>query len=252
MTFLELALAISGIVLQSGLCLLLAVRRETRNTFPAFLAYNAFEVLGALVELTISGRAVVYFYLYWTTHTVYLVLSFLALYEIIYVVFKNFRKLTWFKFLFPLMALAGLILASARNLLIPTTGGYPLFNTIVSLEIAVQFLQIFVLFLFFVLIRFFRMRRQQYAVGIALGFGISAAGSLVVFLLRSEFGTKLDPVVRSTPPIAYTLALVVWLATFLTPEPAHPLQGKVLALTPEEMLAEIKQYSSTVKKILSR
>lgn len=252
MTFFELALAIGGIVLQVGVCLLIASRRQTRNRFPAFLTYNAFEALSGIAGLAISGRAAVYFFVYWTSHTLSLVLSFLAVYEVIDVVFKNFRRLNWFKFLFPLIALAALILASARNLLIPTTGGYPLFNTIVSLEIAVQFLQIFVLFLFFVLIRFFRMRRQQYAVGIALGFGISAAGSLVVFLLRSEFGTKLDPVVRSTPPIAYTLALVVWLATFLTPEPAHPLQGKVLALTPEEMLAEIKQYSSTVKKILSR
>lgn len=252
MTSFELALAIGGVVLQTGLCLLVAVRRETRQKFPAFLAYNGFEVASAIAGLTISGRAAAYFYFYWLTHTVSLVLSFLALYEIIYVVFRNFRRLNWFKFLIPVVAVAALILAFARNLLIPTTGGYPLFNTIVSLEIAVQFLQIGVLFLFFVLIRFFRMRRQQYAVGIALGFGISAAGSLVVFLLRSEFGTKLDPVVRSTPPIAYTLALLVWLATFLTPEPAHPLQGKVMVLTPEEMLAEIRQYSSTVKKILSR
>ncbi len=74
----------------------------------------------------------------------------------------------------------------------------------------------------------------------------------MVLLLRSEFGTKFDYVVRIAPPIAYTLAVVVWLLTFLTPQPESALHSPVSGLTPEQMLAEVRQYSSTVKKILKR
>src|SRR6185437_3914323 len=126
------------------------------------------------------------------------------------------------------------------------------FATIIFLEIAIRFLELGLLFLFFALVRFFHMLWRQHAFGITLGFGVSAAGSLVVFLLRSEFGTKLDYVVRIAPPIAYTLAVAVWLLTFLTPQPAAPLQGKASTINPEEMLAEIRLDSKAVKQILIR
>jgi hypothetical protein len=46
--------------------------------------------------------------------------------------------------------------------------------------------------------------------------------------------------------------VVVWLLTFLTPQPESALPSPVAGLTPEQMLAEVRQYSSTVKKILKR
>jgi hypothetical protein len=96
------------------------------------------------------------------------------------------------------------------------------------------------------------MLGRQYAFGIALGFGIEAAGSLVVFLLRSEFGTKFDPIVRITPPIAYIIAVAVWLAIFLKKEPSQPQKNWEAALTPEEMVYELKRHTKAVKGILGR
>jgi hypothetical protein len=124
--------------------------------------------------------------------------------------------------------------------------------TLISLEIAVGFLQFGLFGLFIILVRFFHMRWRQHAFGIVLGFGTAAAGTLVVFLLRSEFGTKLDPVVRITPPIAYIIAVLVWLWTFLKAEPPHPLQGWAPALTPEQMASEFRRYTKVVKEMLRR
>src|SRR6185312_3198810 len=172
--------------------------------------------------------------------------------EVFKSVFRNFYRMRWFRMLFPAIGVLMLCTAVIRSLASPPAQVNRSFAVIIFSELAVRFLQIGLLFLFFALIRFFHMVWRQQALGIALGFGISAAGSLVVFLLRSEFGTKLDHVVRITPPIAYTLAVAVWLLTFLTPQPAAPLQGKASALTPEEMLAEIRLYSKAVKQILKR
>jgi hypothetical protein len=96
------------------------------------------------------------------------------------------------------------------------------------------------------------MRWRQHAFGVILGFGIAAGGTLVVLLLPSEFGTKLNPVVRITPPIAYIIAVVVWLATFLRPEPLQPAQDRVPAFTPEQMASDLRRYTQAVKGVLER
>jgi hypothetical protein len=102
------------------------------------------------------------------------------------------------------------------------------------------------------LVRFFHMRRGQYAFGVVLGFGIAAAGNLVVYILRSEFGTKLDAVGRIMPPIAYIIAVAVWLATFLKGEPSQPAKSWDSALTPEQMIADLRRHTQAVKGILGR
>jgi hypothetical protein len=123
--------------------------------------------------------------------------------------------------------------------------------TIISLEIAVGLLQVGIFALFVVLVRFFHMRWRQHAFGVVLGFGISAAGELVVYLLRSEFGTKFNPVVRITPPLAYIAAVIIWLVTFLRKKPGQAMH-ETLALTPEQMVLELRRYTRAVKGILER
>jgi hypothetical protein len=125
-------------------------------------------------------------------------------------------------------------------------------SAIISLEIGVGFLQFGLFLLFIVLVRFFQMRWRQQAFGVVLGFRISVAGSLVAFLVRSEFGTKSEPVVRFTPPIAYIMAVVVWLATFLRAEPLQPGLDRAPALTPEQMASDLRRYTQAVKGILER
>jgi hypothetical protein len=128
----------------------------------------------------------------------------------------------------------------------------PLTSALISLEIGVGFLQFGLFCLFLMLVRFFHMHWRQHAFGVVLGFGIIAGGTLVVFLLRSEFGTKFDPVVRITPPIAYIIAVAIWLATFLRGEPEQPAKSWDSALTPEQMIAELRRHTKAVKGILGR
>ena len=247
----ELALALAATILQL-LLLVYLVAQRLQKQFPAFFACVSLSVVGTMTGLAVRNYQAIYLDIFWVVESLYVVLAFLALLEIFKFVFAGFYHIPWFRFLFPTIGIIMVCTAVIRSLLKPPAQASRAFTVIIFMELAVRFLQIGILFLFFALVQFFHMRWKQRPFGIALGFGISAAGFLVVFLLRSEFGTKLDYVVRIAPPIAYTLAVVVWLLTFISPEPSHPLQGPTPALTPEEMLAEVRQYSSTVKKILKR
>jgi hypothetical protein len=142
--------------------------------------------------------------------------------------------------------------AILRILLLPRPAFSSFTTTILGLEIAVGFLQFGIFTLFIILVRLFHLRWGQHAAGIVFGFGVSAAGALVAFLLRSEFGTKFDPVVRIAPPIAYIIGVAIWLATFLKVEPVRPETAWAATLTPEQMLTELKRHTKTVKGILGR
>ena len=251
MKAIEISLVWAGAALQLLLAVLI-VRRGFHKQFRIFFYYVVFIVAAQVIGSIALSHPGFYFYFYWVTEPLSVVIAFFVLHEVFNWVFRSFRGLVWFRFLFPAMGILMLIIAGLRAMLLPMPGLDRFAAAMFSLEIIVGFLQVgtFVLFLF--LVRFFHMHWRQYAFAIAVGFGISACGNLVVFLLRSEFGTKFNPVVEIAPPVAYIIAVVVWLAALIPPQPDHPLKNWVPPLTPEEMLEEMKEYTRAVKGVLRR
>jgi hypothetical protein len=247
----ELVMALAGTALQVGLCLILVVRGSYRQ-FRYFSLLTIFSVLSTITLLAVQNNFVWYLRAYWITEAFAVALTFVALQESFYLVFRTFQSIPWFKLLFPGIGLLMLLVAILRALSHPVSQAIRLASALISLEIAVGFLQFGLFCLFILLVRFFHMRWRQHAFGVVLGFGVESAGSLVAFLLRSEFGTKLDPVVRIAPPIAYIIAVLVWLATFLRAEPAQQVPEGLQALTPEHVVSELRRYTRAVKGILER
>jgi hypothetical protein len=247
----ELVLTVVGTGLQAVLCLLLVVRRTYRE-FPIFFSYTA---LSVIVTFALWGaRKNTFFFsgIYWASEAVSVILAFLALNEALRSVFRNFLGMKWFRWLFPGIGIAMVGVAVLRILLLPRPA-YSLFSTtVIGLEIAVGFLQFGIFSLFIILVRLFHLRWGQHAAGIVFGYGVSAAGALVAFLLRSEFGTKYDPVIRIAPTIAYIIGVAIWLATFLKAESGRPEAAWAATLTPEQMITELKRHTKTVKGILGR
>jgi len=257
MRTLELAMSVIGTALQVCLCFVLLARGYSRQ----FLYFTSNAVASVVTSAalilvrnnqTLYHHQTPYFYVYWVSEALAVALIFLALEESFYLVFLNFLAIRGFKWLFPGIGILMLLLAGVRVFSHPFLDVYLLTIILISLKIAIGFLQFGLFCLFIMLVRFFHMRRRQHAFGVVLGFGIIAAADLVFFLLRSEFGTKFDPIVRFTSPLAYIVAVVVWLATFLRAEPSHPMQDRALALTPEQMIFDLRRYTKAVKGVLER
>jgi hypothetical protein len=247
----ELALAAVGTVLQACLFLqLLRVKAYLR--FPLFCTFVGFSVLSAIATVATRGNEKLYLYVYWISEIIYVALTFLVLQEAFHSVFRNFYSLRGFKLSFPGVGIFIFLTALFRAIFFRQPNQSPFAVTLVSLEIAVDFLQFVLFCLFILLVRFFHMQWRQQAFGIILGFGIAAAGSLVAFLLRSEFGTKLDSLFRIVTPLSYIIGVAVWLATFLEGEPSQTSKNWDSALTPEEMIYELKRHTKAVKGILGR
>lgn len=247
----ELALALVGTGLQAVLCLLLVIRRTYRE-FPIFFALAIFSVTETIIGLAIRTNIHLYSSVFWINEALGVVLTFFALNEALRSVFRNFLGMRWFRWLFPGIGIVMLGVAVLRIILLPRPAFSLFTTTIIGLEIAIGFLQFGIFSLFIILMRLFHLRWGQHAAGIVFGFGVSAAGSLVAFLLRSEFGTKYDPVIRIAPPIAYIIGVAIWLATFLKAEPERPEAAWATKLTPEQMITELRRHTKTVKGILTR
>ena len=237
--------------MQAGLCLLLLIRRSYRE-FPIFFVYSALSVVGTIAGLAASNNTALYGNVYWTNEALSVFLVFFALQESFRSVFRNFLGMRRFRWLFPGIGLLMIFVAVLRAIFIPRPAQSLFTVIILALEIGVGFLQFGIFSLFIVLIGIFHVRWRQHPVGIVFGFGISAAGSLIAFLLRSEIGTKFDPVVRVAPPIAYIIAVAIWLATFLRKEPSGTANGDSTPFAPEQAITELRRHTKVVKGILGR
>lgn len=247
----DLILALVGTGLETFLCLLLLTRRAYRE-FPIFFGYTALSVIVTVALWGARKNTVFYSDIYWVSEALSVVLAFLAFNEALRSVFRNFLGMRWFRWLFPGIGIVMISAAVLRITLLPRPAFSLFTTTIIGLEIAVGLLQFGIFSLFIILVRLFHLRWRQHGAGIIFGYGVSAAGSLVAFLLRSEFGTKFDPVVRIAPPIAYIIGVAVWLVTFLKAESAASGERWTAALTPEQMIAELRRHTKTVKGILGR
>jgi hypothetical protein len=247
----ELALAIIGTGLQASLCLLLLMKRRYAQ-FPIFFSFTLFSVISALTGLAVQNTPSLYFDVYWTSEPFYIILTFFSLQEALRSVFRNFLGMFWFRALFPTIGIVMVGITIVRTLLLPRAAHSILTVTLFTLEIGVGLLKCAIFALFVILIRFFHMHWRQRAFGIVLGFGVESAGTLVAYLLRSEFGTKFDRVITIAPAIAYIIGVAIWLATFLKAEPERPEAAWAAQLTPEQMITELKRHTKTVKGILGR
>ncbi|HET8890774.1 MAG TPA: hypothetical protein VFQ41_17860 [Candidatus Angelobacter sp.] len=252
MTKAELILAVAGAALQACVVLLLVRRRRFRE-FPVFGAYLLFSVLSTVLALSVRDNRKLLFYAYWISEVGYFVLGFLALQEAFRSVFRNFYTLRWFKLSFPVIGILIVLVALLRALLFrPAHDSDPLTVALISLDIALAFLQFGVFCVFILLVHFFHMRWQQHAFGIVLGFGIAAAGTLAALLLRSEFGKNLDQLVNIAAPLSYIIGVAIWLATFLRGEPFDTPKDDGTPFTPELMITELRRQTQVVKGILGR
>lgn len=249
MKYLDIAFGLFSPVLQTWLALLL-VRRRAYKIFPFFFAYTVFAVVVELCKFVLAQyfrSTMTYFYFYWGAEVIYAVLGFLAIHEVFRRVFGNFTRLSWFKFLLPLVGLGMLAISVLIPIVHRAVETPPLLEGIYSLQIAVRCLQIGVFFLIFFLARAFDLDYRQYAFGIAAGFGIASGGILLGTLVRTGLGLKSLMFFQYVPIVAYCMAITVWLVSFVRVEPEDPFRDFQHLFTPELFLGRLARYKEDVR-----
>ena len=237
--------------LQSWIAVLM-LRRGTQKNYRFFFSYTVFAIAAELTKFSLAepGKNTwISFGVSWGCEGIYAVLGFLAIYEVFGHVFENFHHLGWFKYLLPITAAIMLGIAVLIPIVHPAIDTEPLLEGIFGLQVAVRCLQLGVFFLIFLLARIFDLDYRQYAFGIAAGFGIAAAGILLGTLVRTGLGLRFVIYFRYVPPVAYCMAVTVWLVSFVRVEPEDPFRDFRHLFTPELFLGRLERYRQEVRGI---
>ena len=242
---------ISFVGLALAICLASALLlRKIYRDFPFFCLYVGASILIIVIRVFVTGNYQLFFMVYWGTEAIYVLLALLALHEVFRRVFAAFYKNWWFWLFFPCAVTAICVMAVVYRFGSPPVQANRVMSLIVSLGMAVNLVQAAIFVLFFGLLWWNGIRWRNYPTGIVLGFAIIAGVSLGANWARSEFGTKLNRLSSYAPAVAYIVAVILWLETFLRPPEPEPQWS--YQITPEHMLEQVQQYTRIIERFLGR
>lgn len=198
------------------------LRRKLHSKFMFFFAYIVTEILTfAVIFPSYMHNYTAYFYLYWTTNALNVIMGFMVIHEVFSDVFRPFHTLKDLgTVLFKWAGLVMLLVAGVVSVSNSTGDLTPWMQAIVTAQRCVRIIQCgMVLFLLF-FARYLGVSRRQHSFGIALGFGGYAAVELV--LIASWAGEHLGNLTMDLVNMtAYNAALLTWFGYMLATSPAR-------------------------------
>jgi hypothetical protein len=206
----QLVLALGSLVVMCALILIM-VRRKLRASYPLFFGYVIINALAVVICLATYRYAFEkYFYVYWTTSTILMIVGFTVQYEVFVDILKPFSavidlgKMLFFwaaGFLF----LAGILTASV-------TSGSHASKIVVAVDLCdrcVHMMQVGLLLLLVVFEKRLSLSWRSPGMGVALGLGAIAAMDLVVSYSQGRF-PGLYGQLEMTNGIVFTSVLCFW------------------------------------------
>ena len=193
---------------------LVMVRRKMQRVYPIFAAFAALQVAIFAADFYFYHRSqILYFYSYYTTAAVGVLLSFGVLYEVFGDVFRPFADLrglgrVLFRWAGAVLTLAAILLALNGPSM---AGSTPLFTTILNLMRSVEVMQCGLVLLMLLCSTYLGITLRHRVFGIALGFGILAAVDLMVVAVLATYGQQATRFVQIAKMLAYNLSAVLWL-----------------------------------------
>lgn len=189
------------------------IYRKLYREFPFFFVYLLVVVLTELIRYVFFRlrMPLPFFYTYWITEALEVLLGFLVLYEVFLIrLFPGFNVTVIYRWLFPTMGISVLGLTVWMFLGAPSTGPSKIVRVIGAATMALNFCQVSFLIFFAGLTVYMQRELGRYEAGIGTGFGIHAAVKLFVtgqWAGRSYASARLDQL----PTISYLLAILIWL-----------------------------------------
>ncbi|HET9281264.1 MAG TPA: hypothetical protein VFR24_04815 [Candidatus Angelobacter sp.] len=223
------------------------IRRHLYREFPWFFGYLSVVIFVSGVRFwAIHGDYVTFYKIFWFSEGVYALLALLALHEAFRCVFSEFYEIwSWFWLVFPSAVGVLAFIKVIEGLNHPPVPMPRIVALVLSIAATVNWVQV-ALFVVMCMLVWLVGNWEYYPVGIVTGFAILALGSWAALASVSVFGTKFSAIGKYGLPLAYFIAVLVWVRTFIRkPNPERWEQWK--KVTPEQMLAEINGYLKILK-----
>ena len=244
---------IYSIVSLLGIPLVLAVigvmtYRKLYRSFFFFFAYLlAVTATEAARHIFLHRPPMQYFYVYWITEAVEVLLAFLVLYEVFLIrLFPGFNITPIYRYLFPIAGLIVVVLTVLLFVSAPSRGPGLLAVIVGEFALALSFFQVAVLVFFCGLVLFMSREWARHDFGIAAGFGVYASVKLIITVVRARHSYA-PTAVDQLPTIAYAVAALIWLFYLSRSDPEPPQE----IITPQ-MVDEMDRVHNEVRQLFRR
>lgn len=215
-------------------------RRQVYELAPVFFGYIVISVPVTLVRVLTINHYTAYFYVYWASELLLILLSLSALNQVFWYIYRGFDGIWWLRPLYYAAILLALGVTIRMAMVSPPVLNRPIISFIVDAEITANMVRAGIVALFAALVRPMVVRFQRYPFGIILGFGVSSVGPSIAYFAFSAFGTKLTAFKDLMQSVSYIIALVIWLRVFSRPD--TKLAKWEPPIPPEEMWDTIDGY----------
>lgn len=198
-------------------------RRKLNASFPMFYTYALFNVVSNIALFgfsQISYRD--YFYAYWVTTCLGIILGFLVIHEVFEYAIRPYAGLRDLaRLMFHWVALVLLLVCGIIGFTSPGSNFDHLVMVLVNLERGIRLMQVGMLLFIAVFSSRLGLTWRDLPCGIALGFGIFAAVQLTIFSLRAQLGPEWNAIVSRIGSLSFVVCSVVWLGFTLLPQAAR-------------------------------
>ena len=236
---------ISVATLPIALCLeawlaVLLYRRQAYKLAPVFFSYIVISVPVSLLRAVTVQNYIVYYFTYWTSELLLILLSIAALNHVFWYTFRGYDFAWWLRPAYYAAILVALGITIRMAIVSPPVINNPLASFILDAEITANMIRGGIVALFAALTKSLVVRFQRYPFGIVFGFGVSSVGPMAAYFAFSAFGTKVSGLKDIVASVSYIVALVIWLRVFSRPDTT--LTKVEPPIPPEEMWDTIDGY----------
>jgi hypothetical protein len=205
-----------SVLLAVLLCLML--RNRSYKLCPWFFAYVAFGNGASVARFLAYGHPHPYFATYWLTEAGFCLLGILGMHEVFRRVLGNLACAWRAELIFATVLFASVGLSLARaHAASPQFSGISQY--IVVSELAVRCAQVLIFVATVATVLVVGLRRLQYALGVALGFGFYATVMLLNTTIFLNRGTGFKFLWGRISLASYSLAALIWIWSFTHPLP---------------------------------
>jgi len=253
MYWLGLTIQITGIALLTCIVVLLW-RRSLLRTFPLFSSYALYMLLATIAYLITLPTPRVYFYVYWITTPLAVILAILAVHESFRRVFRVFYLVRWFRFCFPGAIVLPLLYSVLMGYLSPPVQARGYYAAIISGMMTAQYIILAISLVFFGLVRFLQVPWRIHEYRIVAGFALSSGVTALAAGVRSVFGTRFSFVSEMLPGLTYLVVLGIWLSAAVYPLPVGSTSDGERPTMKEltEVVSRLREDLAFVRALLRR
>src|SRR5271167_37723 len=180
-------------------------RRGLHKEYPYFYTYTILSVLGIAFLLCVQGSPYLYFWGYWVSAAISVVISFAVLWEVFKEALRPYEALRDFSVI--LFRWAALVVVLVGGMWAITTihsnGREPMITFILLTDRSVRLMQCALVFFILLSSEYVGISRRHVSYGIALGFGVFASVNMLVGVVHADL--------RRISWAADDVAALIWL-----------------------------------------